>query len=128
MTIGAWPSGSSGDERGGGRMTKHAPSLLHPLPDAGAREVFTTLLSRPGARVERIVSQGQITPEDAPYCQDWDEWVLLLAGGARLWLADEGEVALAPGEHLLIPAGTAHRVVWSDPACPTIWLAIHFAA
>ncbi|NWO96443.1 cupin, partial [Escherichia coli] len=33
-------------------------NLLADLPDAGAAEVFTELLRRPGVRIERIVSAG----------------------------------------------------------------------
>ncbi|WP_280138766.1 hypothetical protein [Methylobacterium sp. Leaf117] len=30
-----------------------------------------------------------------------------------------------PGDPLFIPAGTTHRVTFTDPDRPTIWLAIH---
>ncbi|MBN8831262.1 MAG: cupin domain-containing protein [Sphingomonadales bacterium] len=104
-----------------------ADNLLSPLPDASAAETFTPLLDRPGARIERIVSAGQTTPEDAPYDQPHDEWVLLLAGGARLWLEDKGETALVPGDALLIPANVKHRVTWTQAEPPTVWLAVHFS-
>lgn len=100
-------------------------NLLKPLPDASAGEIAETLLSRPGARIERIVSLGQTTPADAPYDQAHDEWVLLLTGRARLWIAGEGEEELAPGDCRLIPAHAAHLVTWTAPDEPTVWLAIH---
>jgi cupin 2 domain-containing protein len=62
---------------------------------------------------------------------DWydsarDEWVALLSGAARLRFEDEAEPrALAPGDWLRIPAH-ARRVEWTDPARPTVWLAVHF--
>ncbi|MBB5942739.1 cupin domain-containing protein [Xanthomonas sp. 3307] len=99
-------------------------SLLAELPDARGGEIFTELLRRSGCRVERIVSHGQTTPQDAPYLQAHDEWVLLLRGSARVALC-EREVALAPGEHLFIPADTPHRVTFTDPGQPTVWLALH---
>jgi cupin 2 domain-containing protein len=99
---------------------------LADLPDARAAECFETLLARPGARIERIVSRGQVTPEDAPFEQGHDEWVLLLAGAARLWLESDGEVALAPGDCLLIPVGVRHRVTWTPADRDTVWLAVHF--
>ncbi|MET0238458.1 MAG: cupin domain-containing protein [Sphingobium sp.] len=100
-------------------------NLLTDLPDASAEEVFTQLLTRPGVRIERIVSQGQVTPEDEPYDQPHDEWVLLLAGAARLWLEGEGERALTPGDALLIPAHVRHRVTWTSADPATVWLAVH---
>jgi cupin 2 domain-containing protein len=103
-------------------------NLLTDLPAPGSDETFTTLLDRPGVRIERIVSHGHTTPADHPYEQAKDEWVLLVEGAARLWLDGQGEVALAAGDHLLIPAGLRHRVTWTLPDAPTVWLAVHVAA
>ncbi|WHU02695.1 MULTISPECIES: cupin domain-containing protein [unclassified Sphingomonas] len=100
-------------------------NLLADLPDASADEVFTELLRRPGVRIERIVSQGQATPEDAPMVQDWDEWVLLLEGVAGLRLEEGEAVTLRPGDHLLIAAGKRHWVTWTAEDRPTVWLAVH---
>ena len=77
-------------------------------------------------RIERIVSSGQTTPADTPYDQPNDEWVLLLAGAARLWIDGDGERDLVPGDHLLIAAHRRHRVTWTATDRPTVWLAIHF--
>ncbi len=66
-----------------------AVNLFAPLPDARAAEVVDTLLSRPGIRIERIVSLGQASPPGFWYDQDEGEWVVLLAGAARLRFADE---------------------------------------
>lgn len=100
-------------------------NLLSNLPEPGLDEDFATILERPGIRIERIVSHGHATPVDQPFEQYWDEWVLLTHGAARLWLADVGELELGPGDHLLIPAGMRHRVTWTRPDGPTIWLAVH---
>jgi cupin 2 domain-containing protein len=100
-------------------------NLLASLPADEGSEIVSTLLDHPAARIERIVSRGQITPEDQPYDQPQDEWVLLLAGTARLWLEDRGELALAPGDALLIPAHVRHRVTFTQAEPPTVWLAIH---
>ena len=102
------------------------PNLLAHLPDASGGEVFEQILIRPGARIERIVSHGQSTPAEAPYCQPHDEWVLLLAGNAGLWIEGEEEVVLKPGDHILIPGGKHHRVTWTSRDEPTVWLAVHF--
>ena len=100
-------------------------NVYRDLPAALDAELFTTLIDRPGARVERIVSIGQSTPPGEWLEQDWDEWVLLLAGAAGLLIEHEEERRLAPGDHLLIPSGVRHRVTWTDSGPPTIWLAIH---
>jgi len=101
-------------------------NLLEDLLGPASEEAFTELLSRPGIRIERIVSNGQSIPVDAPYDQDHDEWVLLLRGSASLWIDGDGERDLRPGDHVLIPAHRIHRVTRTAAAEPTVWLAIHF--
>lgn len=103
-------------------------NLFDRLPAASANEDFQEILRQDGARIERIVSTGQSTPEDAPYDQDHDEWVLLLLGAAGLWVEGDGERELRPGDHLLIPAHRRHRVTWTAKGAATVWLAIHFDA
>lgn len=102
-------------------------SLLSDLP-AGpeAAERFEDLLTRPGARIERIVSSGQSTPPGQWLHQAWDEWVLLVAGRAGLTLDGAPPLTLEPGDHVLIPAHRRHRVDFTDT--PTVWLAVHFGA
>ncbi|WP_201445526.1 cupin domain-containing protein [Belnapia sp. F-4-1] len=88
-------------------------------------ERFETLLAAGGGRVERIVSLGQSDPPGFWYEQEGEEFVLLLAGAARLGFADGTEQALAPGEWAVLPAGCRHRVAWTDPERETLWLALH---
>lgn len=102
-------------------------NLLEGLPAPGPEEVFETLVRRPGARLERIVSHGQTTPPGKWYDQEEDEWVMVLAGGARLLIEGEGEASLGPGDAVFLPAHCRHRVAWTDPARPTVWLALHLA-
>ncbi len=99
-------------------------NLFDDVPPALPAERFDALLARPGVRIERIVSTGHAAPAGEFQDQDWDEWVLLVEGSAGLEL-DGTDVRLARGDHLLIPAGTRHRVAWTDPDRPTIWLAVH---
>lgn len=99
--------------------------LLDDLPDASRSEVLETILTRGETRLERIVSLGQITPIGEWYDQTEDEWVLLLAGGAKLLIEGEDEArTLTPGDAILLPAHVRHRVEWTDPAQPTVWLAL----
>ena len=98
------------------------------MPRALPAELVEELVRRPGARLERIVSRGHRTPDGEWYDQAWDEWVVVLTGRARLRIEGEAdEVALGPGDSLLLPAHVRHRVEWTDPAADTVWLAVHFA-
>ena len=108
-------------------------NLFHPLPDATQGECFDELLSRPGCRIERIVSHAQVSPPGFWYDQDWDEWVLLLAGEAVLGFENAPasrywRVKLGVGDHVFIPQGQRHRVESTDPNGATIWLAVHITA
>jgi cupin 2 domain-containing protein len=102
-----------------------AGNLLRDLPDSRAGEVTDPIMAAPGLRIERIVSLGQRSLPGFWYDQPQSEWVVLLAGAARLRFADEAhERALGPGDWLHIEARRRHRVEWTDPATPTIWLAV----
>jgi cupin 2 domain-containing protein len=51
--------------------------------------------------------------------------VLLLTGAARLRFADEPDArSLAPGDWVEIAPHRRHRVEWTDPIEPTVWLAM----
>lgn len=100
-------------------------NLLRDLPDASDGEVSDTILTAPGLRIERIVSFGQESVAGFWYDQPQAEWVLLLAGAARLRFDDEEEDrSLVPGDCVHIAAHRRHRVAWTDPEHPTVWLAV----
>jgi cupin 2 domain-containing protein len=104
-------------------------NLLRDLPDARAGEVSETLVAAPGLRIARIVSLGQASPPGFWYDQDEAEWLLLLAGAAHLRFADDPALhPLAPGDQVLIAPHRRHRVEWTDPAVPTVWLAVFYGA
>ncbi len=100
-------------------------NLLADLPDHLPDELIQTLLEAAGVRIERIVSQGHTSPEGFWYDQDQHEWVVVLQGAARLRFED-GAIDMKPGDCLNIPAHKKHRVDWTTPAEPTIWLAVHY--
>ncbi len=53
--------------------------------------------------------------------------MILLAGAAGLLI--EGEAAprrLKPGDYVELPPHVRHRVEWTDPDRPTVWLAVHW--
>jgi len=96
-------------------------------PAPGAGEAFDVLLERPGLKIERIVSHGQASPPGFWYDQPQGEWVVVVAGAARLRFEDEAAArALRAGDSLDIAAHRRHRVEWTDPAGPTIWIAVHY--
>lgn len=103
-------------------MVRAPLNLLSDVPRPAVGEIFEELVCRAGVRIERIVSSS--APEPILYDQPHDEWVLLLRGEARLWLAGD-EVGLTAGDSLFIPAGTPHRVLATsaDPEC--VWVAVH---
>lgn len=103
-------------------------NLLADIPTRLRDELVQTLLSSKDLRIERIVSLGHASPEGFWYDQEAHEWVLLLAGAARLKLEGEEPLDLVPGAFVNIPAHKRHRVEWTDPARPTVWLAVHYGS
>ena len=91
------------------------------LPD----ELLTTLLEATNIRIERIVSHGHASPEGFWYDQDEHEWVIVLQGAARLQFEDS-IVEMKTGDFVNIPAHKRHRVEWTTPYEPSIWLAVFY--
>ncbi len=91
-------------------------NLLTALPpcDPTSSERVDQLLSRPGVRVERIVSSGQASPPGFWYDQAEGEWIVLLSGAAGLRFEHESHTRLlAPGDCLDIRRITA--TAWNGP-------------
>jgi cupin 2 domain-containing protein len=104
-----------------------ADNLLTNVPRQLPDEEIMTLLQAPNVRIERIVSTGHATAPDHWYDQDQAEWVLVLAGSAGLLFEGEAEPRrLGPGGYVHIAAHVRHRVAWTDPSTPTVWLAVHY--
>ena len=102
-------------------------NLYADIPGELPAAVFETLQATEVLRIERIVSLGHASPDGFWYDQEAHEWVLLLQGAARLrFEGDASPVELSPGDYVHIPAHRRHRVEWTDPTTPTIWLAIHY--
>ncbi len=100
-------------------------NLFGEIP-AGTEGEFVQELFRAGeCRVERIVSRGQASPPGFWYDQEENEWVAVLSGKAGLLFeGDSAPRELGPGDWVFIPAGTRHRVEWTDPQADTVWLAV----
>ena len=69
---------------------------------------------------------GQASPPGFWYDQPQDEWVIVLRGAAGLLVEGEPEQRLGPGDFVFLPARKRHRVTWTGPDEPTVWLAVHF--
>jgi len=109
-------------------MTVRAGKLFADVSAVSAgEEAFSEIFARPGLKIERIISQGQASPPGFWYDQTLNEWVIVLKGSARLQFEDEpGTRTLGAGDYVFIPARKRHRVEWTEPEQPTVWLAIHF--
>ena len=105
-----------------------AGNLFVDVPDRLDTERFDQLLAVGNVRIERFVSTGQRTPPGEWFDQAWDEWVLVVSGAAEVLLANESTPrSLKPGDHLFLPAHVRHRVTFTDPKRPTVWLAVHIS-
>ncbi len=105
-------------------MINHAnlfDNLIQNLP----QEVVETLVRTADVQIERIVSHGHASPADFWYDQPQHEWVIVLQGAARLQFED-GSVEMKVGDFLNIPAYKKHRVDWTTPAEPTVWLGVRY--
>ncbi len=97
------------------------------IPGALKEELLEILLAAKGFRLERIVSKGHATPPGDWYDQETGEWVILLKGGAGLRFEGEEDMrVMKPGDYLLIPPHSRHRVEWTAAGEVTVWLAFHY--
>ena len=101
-------------------------NLLDQIPQQLPQELFTELLKSDNIRIERIVSNGHISPGNGWYDQTENEWVMLLEGAAVIEY-DTGELHnLMQLDFLLIPRNQKHKVVETSKKGRTLWLAIFF--
>jgi uncharacterized cupin superfamily protein len=101
-------------------VTAVGQGRLAPPDDAPAvGERAMEIAEAQGFRVEQILGGRLDAPQE--YDQDHDEWVVVLAGSAVLEVAGS-EHRLGAGDWWLLPAGTQHRLLHSDPG--TSWLAV----
>lgn len=102
-------------------------TMLEDIPVELPEEIFATICLSDNVKIERIVSRGHASPEGFWYDQEKNEFVLIVQGSAGLKVENERDlVVLKTGDYLNIGAHVKHRVEWTDPACDTIWLAVHY--
>jgi cupin 2 domain-containing protein len=93
------------------------------IANVAGQEQFQTLFENSAVKIDRIVSQSYSSPENFWYDQAEPEWVIVLRGAATLEFETGNLVALNPGNYVIIPSHTKHRVYQTDPE--TVWLAVH---
>ena len=104
-------------------------NLFADLPTDLPEELVEVLAENKHVRIERIVSTGHAIPDGSWYDQEEHEWVVVLQGEAKLLFeGDDEPVRMKPGDHISIPAHRKHRVEWTPPDEPTVWLAVFFAS
>jgi cupin 2 domain-containing protein len=101
-------------------------NIFDALPQHMPREVVQTLIQSADVRIERIISHGHASAPDFWYDQPQHEWVVVLKGSARLQFED-GMVEMKVGDYINIPAFRKHRVDWTTPDEPTVWLGVRYA-
>ncbi|MGD9644062.1 MAG: cupin domain-containing protein [Pirellulales bacterium] len=101
-------------------------NLLADVPEVLPDELIDVLLTADNVRIERIVSRGHVSPPGFWYDQPQDEWVLVVSGAARLSIEGGEPLELRAGSYVNLPAHTRHRVEWTAPDEPTVWLAVHY--
>ncbi len=88
-------------------------------------EFFETLLNEKSFKIERIISNGQQTPDNMWLEEDSNEFVLLLEGNSKLkFFGDNNLYDLKKGDWLIIPKNTKHKVEFTDKL--TFWLTVHY--
>jgi cupin 2 domain-containing protein len=102
-------------------------NLLADIPKLLTEELIENIACGDSVRIERIVSSGHSSPKGFWYDQDENEWVVVLSGEAKLQFDnDRGFLHLRTGDHVDIAAHERHRVEWTLPNQPTIWLAVFY--
>jgi cupin 2 domain-containing protein len=103
-------------------------NLFTGIPQQLPEELVTLLCRNKGIRIERIVSEGQRSPEGFWYDQKRHEWVIVLEGRAAIEFEGKTElVEMERGSFLNIPAHTRHRVARTSPTEKTVWLVVLYA-
>ena len=83
-------------------------NIFADMPARRDAEEITTLLASPALHIERIVSHGEASPPGFWYDQPQAEWVIVLAGSARLrFEGDDADTPMAAGDYVHIAATAA---------------------
>ena len=99
-------------------------NLFEPVDFSKKPEEFIEILFNNNVnRIERIVSQGHVSPEDFWYDQAEGEWVAVLQGDAELEFKDY-KIKLNSGDYIFIKPHELHRVIYTSSQPQCVWLAV----
>jgi cupin 2 domain-containing protein len=100
-------------------------NIFDDVPQHLPTELVQILIRAADVRIERIISHGHASPEEFWYEQPQHEWVIVLKGAARLQFEDR-TIDMRVGDFINIPALERHRVAWTTPDEPTVWLGVRY--
>ncbi|MDY3201711.1 MAG: cupin domain-containing protein [Arcobacter sp.] len=100
-------------------------NIFDEIPIDKSEEKFFGIFKNEKIKIEKIVSNGQNSPENFWYEQEQSEYILLLEGFAILEFGDF-EVELKKGDCLNIKAMQKHRVKFTSQTEPTIWFTVFY--
>jgi cupin 2 domain-containing protein len=114
------PSGPSSEH-----IAETTNNIFDDLPQHLPKDLVQILVRANDVRIERIISHGHASPADFWYDQAQHEWVIVLKGAARLQFED-AMIEMKVGDFINIPAFKKHRVDWTTPDEPTVWLGVRY--
>ncbi|CAM3479699.1 cupin [Arcobacter aquimarinus] len=100
-------------------------NIFDEIPVDKSEEKFFEIFKDEKIKIEKIVSNGQKSPQDFWYEQEKNEFVLVMEGFAIVEFEDF-EVELKKGDCLNIKAYQKHRVKFTSLDETTIWFAVFY--
>ncbi len=100
-------------------------NVFEELPVNKNEELFFEIFKNEKIKIEKIVSNGQTSPDNFWYEQKENEFVLLLEGFTIVEFEDF-EMELKKGDCLNIKAMEKHRVKFTSLDEPTVWFAVFY--
>ena len=102
-------------------------NLFSDLPTDLSEELVDVLTENKHVHIERIVSTGHASPDGFWYDEEEHEWIVVLKGAAKLLFeGDDEPIYMKPGDFVNITAHRKHRIEWTTPDEPTVWLAVFY--
>ena len=107
-------------------MLPEVLNIYNEVPASLKEEYFEKIVDKDSLIIERIISEGHVTPEGTWYDQETNEFVILLKGFAELEFEDGNIISMNQGDYIVIPAHAKHRVIKTAADQKTFWLAVHY--